>query len=119
MSEFQRWLNAELRKRNLSAREASMGAGLGRAQVSRYLSGGRPSAENCRKLARYFEVPEEFLLRLTGYVTPAQGENDFLARLSPLVEGLPESEKRGLIEYARLRRRLARVDQGPGEENRG
>lgn len=118
MSEFQRWLIAELRKRNLSAREASMGAGLGRAQVSRYLSGGRPSAESCRRLARYFEVPEQFLLRLAGYVAPAEGENEFIAQLAPLLEGLSESEKQGLIEYARMRRRLTRVDQEADEEDR-
>jgi transcriptional regulator with XRE-family HTH domain len=119
MTEFQQWLIAELHKRNLSARAASGGAGIGRTQISRYLSGGRPSAENCRKLARYFEVPEEFLLRLAGYIKPAVGEDEFVARLAPLLEDLPESEKEGLLEYVRLRRRLAKeslkAERGDGD----
>ena len=119
MTEFQQWLNAELHKRNLSAREASMGAGLGRAQVSRYLAGGRPSVESCRRLARFFEVPEEFLLRLAHYIKSAAGEDEFQARLAPLLEGLPESEKEGILEFVRLRRRLARVaseaERGDGD----
>ena len=119
MTDFQRWLEVELARRNLSARAASLGAGLGHAQVGRYRNGKRPSAESCRILARFFGVPEQFVLRLVGYVAPAEGEDEFISRLAPLVEGLPESEKRGLIEYARLRRHLVRVDQRSDEEGRG
>jgi len=117
MTDFQKWLEGELTRRNLSAREASLGAGLGHAQVGRYRNGKRPSAESCRILARYFGVPEQFVLRLAGYVAPAEGEDEFISRLAPLLEGMPESEKRGLVEYVRLRRRLAKVDQsGDGED---
>jgi transcriptional regulator with XRE-family HTH domain len=110
MTDFQRWLEGELDKRNLSARKASLGAGLGHAQVGRYRNGKRPSAESCRTLARYFGVPEQFLLRLAGYVAPAEGEDEFISQLAPLLAGLPESEKQGLIEYARMRRRLVKAE---------
>lgn len=45
MSEFQRWLLDQLNDRNLSAREASLGAGLNHGAVSSYLEGRRPSVE--------------------------------------------------------------------------
>ena len=118
MTGFQKWLNAELHNRNLSARAASMGAKIGRAQVSRYLGGKRPSAENCRKLARYFDVPEEFLLRLAGYIRSAAGESEYVAELSAVVESLPESEKRDLLEFARLRARLTKAARERHEEGR-
>lgn len=118
MTDLQVWLIAELRKWNLSARQASLGADLGHAQVSRYLNGKRPSAENCRKLARFFGVPEDFLLRLAGYVAPASGEDEFLSQLAPLLVDLPASEKEEILEYVRWRRRLAAqaAPEGPRED---
>ncbi len=59
MGQFQRWVLDQLHSSNVSAREASLAAGLSHGAISRYLSGSRPSAAACKKLADYFEVPAE------------------------------------------------------------
>jgi transcriptional regulator with XRE-family HTH domain len=84
------WLRRELRARNLSAREASLQAGLNKDAISSYLRGTRPSPDSCRKLAAYFGVPETFILGLAGHLAQGPEElstsNEFSAILAELSE---------------------------------
>jgi transcriptional regulator with XRE-family HTH domain len=96
-----RWLLTELARRNLSAREASDGAGMGHGAVSRYLLGHRPSMRNAQKLATYFEVPPEFVYHLAGYMGRAKEHDLFVKQLDSLTESWSASDKENLLEVAR------------------
>ena len=95
------WLSRELKRRNLSGREASEGAGLSHYGVSRFLLGETPTPDSCQKLARYLGVPRELLLQLAGHISPPADQDLFLLELAALTEGWSEPERRTLVELAR------------------
>lgn len=101
MDELQRWLLDELNDRNLSAREASLGAGLHHGAISYYLGGRRPSTENCKKLARFFNVPEEMVLMLAGYMAKPPEYDQFVAQMNKLTEGWTDEQKEQLVQMVR------------------
>jgi len=109
LNQFQRWLLDELHTRNLSPREASLGAGLNHGAISFYLAGNhRPSAASCKSLADYFEVPAEQVMYLAGYVNAPPDHDLFLKQVSELTQGLSESERREVVDLLRvLRKRRA------------
>jgi transcriptional regulator with XRE-family HTH domain len=101
MTPLARWLWEELERRGLSAREAAIAAGLSHGSVSRFLSGRQASPASCRKLARYFDVPEEFVLHLAGHIKPPPDQDVFLKQMAQVTEGWTEDEKRTLVALAR------------------
>jgi len=105
MEQFQRWLLDQIHSRNLSPREASLGAGLSHGAISRYLSGSRPAALACKKLADYFEVPAEMVLYLAGYVSAPPDHDLFLKQVSELTQGLTAAEKAEALDLLRVLRK--------------
>lgn len=101
MNEFQRWLLQKMNERNLSARETSEGAGLNHGAVSLFLAGRRPSAISARKLARFFSVPDELVLVMTGYMAKPAGYDDFVAEITKLTEGWTDDQKALLLRLVR------------------
>lgn len=86
-------------ERDESFRQASLGAGLDHAAVSRFVGGTRPRFESCLKLARYFRIDKAVLLRLAGYdvevpaeLNPEHGSVD-LAFLTYELDHLPEDAR--------------------------
>jgi len=86
-------------ERDESFRQASLGAGLDHAAISRFVGGTRPRFESCLKLARYFRIDQRVLLRLAGYdvdvptgLNPERGSVD-LAFLTYELGHLPEDAR--------------------------
>ena len=105
MGQFQLWLLDEIHRRNLSPREASLNADLSHGAISRYLSGGRPSAAACKKLADYFEVPAEQVMYLAGYVNAPADHDLFLKQVSELTAGLSEADRQQILDLVRVLRK--------------
>jgi len=70
------FLSERCKSRNLSWREASLGAGLDHGAISRFIGGTKPSTDSCIKLARYFGVADDIVLHLAGYLDREQGALD-------------------------------------------
>lgn len=105
MGQFQRWLLDQLHSSNVSARQASLAAGLSHGAISRYLSGSRPSAAACKQLADHFEVPAEMVLHLAGYVSAPPDHDLFLKQVSELTQGLTPAERQQVIEVLKALRK--------------
>lgn len=75
LASLQDWLVGECERRNLSWREASLGAGLNPGAVSAVMTGIRPGLQICVSLAEYFSVPPEFVLRLAGHLPPKASDD--------------------------------------------
>jgi transcriptional regulator with XRE-family HTH domain len=101
MTPLARWLAEQMATRNLSTREASTGAGLDHGAVSRFMTGTVPAPRTCKKLARFFAVPEEFILQLAGHIEPPPDQTLFLKQLAQLTADWTADEKRTLVELAR------------------
>lgn len=68
MEQLQQWLKDKCAERNLSWREASIGAGLNPGAVSAILKGQRPGLDSCKALAKFFHVSPILLLQLAGHI---------------------------------------------------
>jgi transcriptional regulator with XRE-family HTH domain len=108
-----KWLWSELQRRRQSAREASLAAGLGHAAVSRYLNGQRPGTDICKKLARYFGVPEGFVLELAGHVKPTPEHSRFVSQIAELTDGMTDSEQALVLSLVRSVREQHASRQSP------
>jgi transcriptional regulator with XRE-family HTH domain len=95
------WLVDQMRERNLSARETSLGAGLSHGAISHFLNGKRPSRKSCDKLAEFFGVPKEVLLIMAGYQAPPPEYNQFLYQLGQLSKDWTEAEKEFVLSLVR------------------
>ena len=62
------WLVEQCREREVSWREASIGAGVDKGTISAIVRGQQPGLEVCKALAAYFRVPPEHVLRLAGHL---------------------------------------------------
>lgn len=103
------WLLGELRRANLSARAASLGAGLNHNAISHYIAGNRPSPASCSKLARFFDVPEEFVLELAGHIRRERERDDvFLEQVARLSADWTEDEKQHALELLQTVKRRRR-----------
>lgn len=112
---------AELRHRNLSARKASIGAGLGAATLGNFLAGrSGVESETARKIARYFGWAEDDALELAGHkssgVQAAPTDNALQLLRDALRRGnLPEGFQRAMFDLAAEGIQLARTQQPPPE----
>lgn len=68
MRDLRTFLLQQCEERDLSLRQASLRAGLDHSAVSRFVNGTRPTRESSAKLARFFGVPEGYVLLLAGHV---------------------------------------------------
>lgn len=90
---FSDWLRRKIGEAGLSERRVSEEAGLGATTVNWLLRHPQfdPRPETCRRLAAFFRVPEDYLLRLAGHLTPG-----------PADRALKPEEEDLLIEYRLL-----------------
>lgn len=87
-SPFVEWFNQQLQKRGWTQGKLIVQSGrtkaerLSSAAVSRYSTGKMlPDAASCKKIARAFDVPVEFVMRKVGLIdTPVADESDWLQR---------------------------------------
>ena len=94
------WLDEKLNERNESRREASLGAGLDHAAISRYINGTQPSVASCQKLAEYFGVPEKQVLEVAGYFPPENHE-EFVREITYLAGQVPVATRRSVLDLLR------------------
>ena len=97
------WLMAECNRRGLSYRRASLDAGIANNGIAEIInSGSKPSLDRLLKLAHYFTVAPEFLIRLAGQL-PSQSDipdiprlHEFLSRL----DRLPPERQQAIVGTA-------------------
>jgi transcriptional regulator with XRE-family HTH domain len=79
------WLRKELRERGLTQNQVAVYANIGQATISDMLNKGHvPKVETLFRLADFFGVSREYVLRLAGHLPPApagtRGEEDALVQ---------------------------------------
>lgn len=99
-TQFAAWLGQRLAERNLSARAASLAAGLTHSSISKFMRGTQPNVESCRKLAAFFGVPEKTVLELAGYFEP-DPEGDFIREWTYVGQRIPPEFQEMLLSMVR------------------
>ncbi len=118
MANLQGWLRTELEERGLTQAQLAVYSGVGQATISDMLRKGHiPKAETLCRLADYFHVSRERVLRLAGHLPPAAGADAEAAEEEdPLVEALvaefrhvPDEWKEVAVQQVAQFRRLAEL----------
>lgn len=90
--EFKTWLRRRMDARNLNQSQLALELGQAQSVVQRWLAGGaKPRADSAIKVADYFGVPRDDVLRLIGIVEepPARPERSFTEALAELMADRP------------------------------
>ena len=110
---FKDVLAEAMQKRGVSIAKLAGGTGLSRQTIHMYLNGGRPTLENCLKLAAYLNVSWRYFFK-------SLYPNTELVRsiaLTQIYSALPEKERRILERMAQvLLEEVARREVYPKEE---
>ena len=138
MADLRGWLRTELKERGLTQAEVAVYSGVGQATISLMLREGYvPKVETLFRLADFFHVSRERVLRLAGHLPPAV-DPDAEQPEDPLVEALiaefrrvPDEWKEVAVQQVAQFRRLAELrpvriigeeeaeDRGPEEASHG
>jgi transcriptional regulator with XRE-family HTH domain len=118
MADLRGWLRTELRERGLTQAQVAVYAGVGQATLSDILRKGHvPKVDTLFRLADYFHVSREAVLRMAGHLPPdADAGAESEAYEDPLVEALmdefrrvPDEWKPVVVEQVAGYRRLAEL----------
>lgn len=130
MNDLANWLRGELQRHGLTQGQAAVYAGVGQATISDMLNKGHvPKVETLFRLADFFEMPRDEVLRMAGHLpyatgdTPAGTSREDEALIRELVaefRRVPDEWKAVAIEQVAQFRRLAELRPvrliGEGEE---
>lgn len=108
MEQLQQWLKEKCTERNLSWREASIGAGLNPGSISAIMGGQRPGLDSCKALAKFFRVSPILILQLAGHIEesipsnhPALRDPGF-AELADDWPRIPRAVQENLLNVAKI-----------------
>ena len=77
LPELAHWLRAELEARSLSQNQLAVYAGVGQATISDTIHKGHiPKSPTLLRLADYFGISHEEILRKAGHLPPAPGDQE-------------------------------------------
>lgn len=117
MADLKGWLRTELKERGLTQAEVAVYAGVGQATISDMLRKGHiPKVETLFRLADYFHVSRERVLRLAGHLPPETEAEAPAEYEDPLIEALiqefrrvPDEWKQIAVQQVAQFRRLAEL----------
>jgi len=105
---FINWLKREIAARDWSQAEFARQTKLSPAQVTRLLNGERGVGENgLIAIAHAFKLPLETVFRAAGILPPQAPEDELMNEIMHLAGDLPAQDKQDILEYVRMRNRLA------------
>ncbi len=89
--DFPKWLEEELKHRNITQSELARRAGVTRAAMSGILSGARgPGVDLCQGIAKAFKLPPEEVYRAAGILPPEKEQDQTLYRINHLYHTLKD-----------------------------
>jgi transcriptional regulator with XRE-family HTH domain len=109
------WLAYQLRERGLSQQAASMGASVSPSTISEMLNRGHvPRIETLFRLADFFEVPRERILRIAARMSfgdeePPEGDEDLIRELVEEFRQVPDEWKIVAVRQIEMFRHLAEM----------
>jgi len=102
MITFAAWLKSKLKRRpELNQTALAIHIGLSQSTISSWLRGLYvPQPENCRKVARFFDIPEDDVLVVAGHRQPViVSDNPSRARTNDLIDNLTDEQLDALIAF--------------------
>lgn len=108
MVNFGNWLLELLQEENMSQSELARLANLSKGTISNLINGIKtPSQETLTAIARALKLPPETVFRAAGLLPPQSPESEVIQQAAHLMLDLPEQEQLDILEFIKLRHRLA------------
>jgi len=105
---FAEWLAGQLAERDMTQADLSRKSGVSDAQLSRLLRAERGVGESSvSAIARALGLPPETVFREAGLLPPESKPNKIIKAIEYLANRLPVEEQAEILEYTRMRVRLA------------
>ena len=111
---FGEWLAEKLIERDMKPADLSRATGMDSAVISNLINSKRqqPAVESCKLIARALEIPLEEVYRAADILPPKPDVDPITEAVLNLMLTLDTNEKQDILEYVRLRSRLA-ADKNP------
>lgn len=105
---FPDWLRKELDVRDWTQADLSRRSGVSTGQIARLLSGERGlGPDSILAIAKALKLPPEEVYRAAGLLPPKSERDELIEKIHHIFDELPPEEQENVIEYARMRHRLA------------
>lgn len=115
---FPDWLKTQMKNNGMSQSQLARSAGVTRAAINGIITGARgPGTDLCNGIAKALRLPPEEVYRAAGLLPPALPVNPIIKQITYLTSDLPESEQKDILEFIKLRHRLAE-ERGTYESKR-
>jgi transcriptional regulator with XRE-family HTH domain len=113
MTRLGQWLQAQMRRRDLTQNATAVHTGVGVATISDILNKGHvPKVETLFRLADYFDTPHAEVLRLAGHLPAEEAGDDDDALVQELIDEfrkVPDEWKEVAIQQVAQFRKLAEL----------
>jgi transcriptional regulator with XRE-family HTH domain len=107
-TEFSDWLAYLLAERDIKPVELARMSNIDPGVVSRILNGERtPKPKTLEAIANALKLPLDTIYRAAGLLPPESPESELINQIIYITEQLPEEEQQDILEFVKLRRRLA------------
>ncbi|MFZ5856737.1 MAG: helix-turn-helix domain-containing protein [Chloroflexota bacterium] len=104
---FNDWLLNQMQQKEWSQADLARHSGLTKGAISKYINGRIPDEAAIRKIARALKISPETVFRAAGLLPPQSPETELINQISHLTSELPEQEQQDILEFVKLRHRLA------------
>ncbi|KAA3644519.1 MAG: XRE family transcriptional regulator [Chloroflexi bacterium] len=107
--DFPQWLQDEMDQRAWTQADLARHSKLTTGAISHVMSGNRkPGPDFCNAVARAFKFPPELVFKRAGLLPESINSDDpRLKEINYLLPGLPEDERQDIVEYVRMKVRIA------------
>lgn len=104
-SAFVEWFKAEIDSRGWGIRETARRLNVSHPVISSIITHGEsPSWDTCAAIAKAFDLPADYVLRLAGLLPKQPDETPEFKEWIGLIDGLPAEAVREMIAVARALR---------------
>jgi transcriptional regulator with XRE-family HTH domain len=101
---FIKWLEAEMRARELSISEMARRSGVSQSAISLVLKGDRnPGTAFCDGVAIAFKIPPDTVYRMAGLLPSKPNADETVTEIEHIYHQLTDDNRTDLLDYARSR----------------
>jgi transcriptional regulator with XRE-family HTH domain len=109
MKKFGDWLSEKLIELEMKPADLARATGMDSAVVSNLVNNKRqqPAVESCKLIAKALNIPLEEVYRAADILPPKPNADAITDAVINLMQNLERADKEDILEYARLRHKLA------------
>ena len=108
MTNFVKWLKAQMQERNWSQADLARASGVHKQTIHYYIAKGSkpPHAHVLAKIAYALELPVEQVYRAAGFLPRPPEINETIEQIMHELEDMPERDRQEVLAFIRMEKKL-------------